>query len=254
MIPTKPSGTSPINAQPPDELVSADQLGRFHLTQPGAGYRFSIDSVLLADFAGAPKGPIADLGAGCGVLGVLLHGAGASGPFIAVEIDPLAAQCCGANYAANGVDGQVLEHDLNHGHPQLAPGGFGMVICNPPFGRKGHGRLPPEAARARARHELALSAERLWMVAADLLQPRGRIALCWPPARLVACLAGLQGIGLAPKRLRLVHGRASKPASLALIEAVKNGGEQLDVLPPLMVYGQGQEYSDEVAAMYQHLE
>lgn len=238
----------------PEDQVSRDRIGRLHLAQPRLGYRFSIDSILLAAFAGSPRGPLVDLGAGCGVLPVVLSALGSAGPFTALEIDPLAAACCTANFATAGLDGRVLVHDLAHDHPDLAKGSLAGVISNPPFGRQGHGRIPPEASRARARHELGLEADRVWELAAGLLMNGGRLWVCWPPFRLAAGLAGMAARGLAPKRLRLVHGRIDKPARLALIEAVKGGGEQLDVEPPLIVYGQGQDYTTEVAAIYHALD
>lgn len=233
--------------------TSLDCLGRHILEQPTAGYRFSIDSVLLAAFAPAAAGPVADLGAGCGVLCVLLAARGLAGPFWALEIDPLAAACCGRNFARAGLEGQVLVHDLSRPRDQPRPGSCALVISNPPFGRPGHGRLPPHPARARARHELALPAQALWQRAAELLPARGRLALCWPPARLPQALAGLEAHHLAPKRLRLVHGRAGATAKLALIEAVKDGRAQLRVEPPLIVYGSGQRHTAEVESMYREL-
>ncbi|MCF8065398.1 MAG: methyltransferase [Desulfarculaceae bacterium] len=230
-----------------------DRLGPHYLEQPAQGFRFAIDSVLLADFATTAGGPVADLGAGCGVLCVLLAARGLAGPFSALEIDPLAAGCCERNFSRAGLDGRVLAHDLSQPHPGLKPGSFALVISNPPFGRPGRGRLSPDPARARARHELALTAEDLWQRAKELLAPGARLALCWPPSRLPQALAGLTALGLAPRRLRLVHGRVELPAKICLIEAVKDGGEELGVEPPLIVYDQGQEYGPEVAAIYQRL-
>ena len=57
-----------------------DRLGRHYLEQPAGGFRFAIDSVLLADFATPADGPVADLGSGCGVLCVLLAAKGLAGP------------------------------------------------------------------------------------------------------------------------------------------------------------------------------
>ncbi len=247
---TSPQGVPPL---PDPALTTDDALGRHHLLQPKEGYRFSIDSVLLAGFAPRVSGPVADLGAGCGVLAVLLHARGLAGPFCCVEIDELAARCCGHNLARAGLEGRVLCQDLALPHPDLAAGSFALVISNPPFTKAGHGRVSPRASRARARQELALSAETLWRRAAELLERGGRLALCWPPARLVEALAGLEAAGLTPKRLRLVHGRAHKPASLSLIEAVKQGRPQLTVEPPLVVYAQGQAYTPEVQALYDSL-
>lgn len=233
--------------------TSLDRLGRHTLEQPVSGYRFSLDSVLLAAFAPAMDGPVADLGAGCGVLCVLLAARGLAGPFSAVEIDPLAAACCQRNLARASLDGRVLTHDLSQPHPALASGSAALVMANPPFGRPGHGRLSLHPARARARHELALAADTLWQRAAELLPAGDRLAICWPPARLPQALAGLEAHHLAPKRLRLVHGRKDLPAKLALIEAVKDGGPQMEVESPLIVHGQGQMYTSEVSAIYREL-
>jgi tRNA1(Val) A37 N6-methylase TrmN6 len=237
----------------PPSATSKDRLGRHTLEQPTQGYRFSIDSVLLAAFAPRVSGPVADLGAGCGVLCVLLAAKGLAGPFSALEIDEMALECCGRNFTRAQVPGRVLAHDLCQPHPGLAAGSFALVVSNPPFGRPGHGRISPQPSRARARHELALKADDLWQRAAELLPPGGCLTLCWPPSRLPQALAGLEAHRLTPKRLRLVHGRADLPAKLALIEAKKDGGPQLEVEPPLIVFAQGQEYTPEVAAIYLEL-
>lgn len=57
------------------QSVSNDTLfdGKLHCRQHTYGYRFSIDSVLLADFCMSWKdAEILDLGCGCGVLGLIL--------------------------------------------------------------------------------------------------------------------------------------------------------------------------------------
>ncbi|CAO0822378.1 hypothetical protein DFAR_2990006 [Desulfarculales bacterium] len=67
---------------------TVDRLGRLSLWQPRRGYRFSIGSVLLAAFAPTTGSPIADLGAGCRILCLLLGTRGMLGPFAAVELAP----------------------------------------------------------------------------------------------------------------------------------------------------------------------
>jgi tRNA1Val (adenine37-N6)-methyltransferase len=230
-----------------------DALGRLRFRQPKEGYRFSIDSVLLAGFASPTSGPVADLGAGCGVLAILLHHRGLTGPFCCVEIDPLAAKCCFHNLSQAGAKGEAICQDLALPHARLTPGSFSLIVSNPPFTKAGHGRISPQPSRARARQELTMDAGMLWQRTAGLLVRGGRMALCWPPARLVEALCGLEAAGLRPKRLRLVHGREGKPARLALIEAVKQNGAQLEVEPPLLVYAQGQTYTAEVQALYDSL-
>lgn len=236
-----------------EALTTDDALGRLCFRQPKDGYRFSIDSVLLADFASLASGPIADLGAGCGVISVLLHNRGLIGPFFCVEIDTLAAECCRHNLFQAGAEGEVLRQDLDAFHPQLKNGAFNLVVSNPPFTKAGHGRISPQPSRALARQELAMEAATLWQRAADLLCRGGRMALCWPPARLVEALSGLDAVGLRPQRLRLVHGRQGKPARLALIEAVNQSKAYLEVEPPLIVYAESQTYTPEVQDLYDSL-
>jgi tRNA1Val (adenine37-N6)-methyltransferase len=235
------------------EQVTRDRLGGLCFTQPKEGYRFSIDSVLLADFIKARKGPVADLGAGCGVLGVLLWQKGLAGPYTGVELDELAARCCQENYHSHQVPGRVLNQDLTLAHAELKPGHYSLVVSNPPFTRAGGGKAPSQSARARARHELALDTPALCQAAARLLPKGGCFTLCFPPSRLCGMLKELGGSGLEPKRMRLVHGRKQKPASLVLLETRRGGNEGLVVEPPLYVYGQGQNYTSETASIYDRL-
>ena len=229
---------------------SRDRLGNLDFWQPRQGYRFSMDSVFLADFATPVKGMVADLGAGCGVVGILLKVKGLSGPFCAVEIDEDAAACCRENYQAHQMQGRVLSRDLSQPLAELEPGSFALVVSNPPFTPAGGGRVPPHPSRARARHELSLKSNDLWSAAARLLPKGGRLAFCCPPARLDVFFTELTAHRLRPKRLRLVHGREDKNASIALVEAAKDGGAQLTVEPPLIVYAEGQEYGPETKAIY----
>ena len=215
-------------------LTTSNQIGVHKLLQPKEGYRFSVDSILLASFATIKKGPVVDLGAGSGILSLLLAGRGAGGPFTAVELNHLSAQCCRENLAP--LHAVILEHDLRQPHVKLPAQGFNMVISNPPFTSPEHGRVSPQEDKAQARHQLSLTLPQLWKAAARLLPPKGRLAFCLPPRLLDQALAGLLQFSLAPKRLRLVHGRLDMPAKIALLECVKDAGPELKVEAPLIMY------------------
>jgi tRNA1(Val) A37 N6-methylase TrmN6 len=59
----------------------------------------------------------------------------------------------------------------------------------------------------------------------------------------------MRDANLEPKRLRIVHSFGDSRASLVLVEGVKGGRSGIEVLPPLIVYKKGKEYTAEVAAM-----
>jgi tRNA1Val (adenine37-N6)-methyltransferase len=47
-------------------------------------------------------------------------------------------------------------------------------------------------------------------------------------------------------KLRMVHGNDGAEARMVLLELAKGRKRDLEVLPPLFVYGEGNEYSDEL--------
>jgi tRNA1(Val) A37 N6-methylase TrmN6 len=71
-----------------------------------------------------------------------------------------------------------------------------------------------------------------------------------PAERLAETFAVMRAKRLEPKRMRLVHPAAHRPASLALIETVKDGGTGLAVLPPLVAHGPTGGYTKELKEIY----
>lgn len=229
-----------------------DTLGTLSFKQPRNGYRFSIDSVLLAYFASPLNGPVADLGAGCGVITRLLAGRGMKGPFVAVEINPRAVECCQENLGS--INANVLLHDARLPHARIKPQSFSLLISNPPFALPERGRVSSNPDKADARHQLTFTLNDLWRAAGRLLKNKGRLALCLPPRLLDIAFAGMQAHGLYSKRLRLVHGRIGLPAKIALLEAVKGGGPELTVEAPLVIYQDADNrMTEELTTIYQSI-
>ncbi|HEX9454697.1 MAG TPA: SAM-dependent methyltransferase, partial [Candidatus Binatia bacterium] len=76
-----------------------------------------------------------------------------------------------------------------------------------------------------------------------------RIALVYGAGRMIDLLAAMRQLKLEPKRLRMVHSFAGAEASLVLVEGVKGGGSGIKILPPLIVFRHGKEYSEEVVKL-----
>ena len=230
-------------------------MPRLDIRQPAAGYRHSVDPLLLCAFAtiGAAD-RVADLGTGCGVIPLLLAGRGKGREFVGIEVqEGLAAQAA-ANVSGNGLAGRVtiVPADLRELPAGIAPASFDVVLANPPYRAPGRGRLSPGAERAAARHELAGGLDDFLAAAARLLGHGGRCALVLIPERLVELLAALRAQRLEPKRLRLVHSRPGRPACLVLVEGRKGGRPGLEVEAPLVIYGEGagRDYSEEMLRVF----
>jgi len=60
----------------------------------------------------------------------------------------------------------------------------------------------------------------------------------------------MRRVNLEPKRLRMVHSKTGDPARLVLVTGVKGGRPGLAVEPPLVIYRDDGDYTEEVAGMF----
>ena len=206
------------------------------ITQPKAGYRVNVDAIILAAFAragqAAPARRTCDLGAGVGAVALALLHLGGSARATLVEADAFAASLAVENARANGFDSRVdvIPSDVL-AFAKDAVGAADLVVMNPPYVREGHGRVPNDPRRARAK----VGSLDVFVRAARLVLPaRGRVCVCYPAPDFVALATSLQRAGLEPKRARFVHASADRAARLVLVEAKPGKAGGLALAPPLV--------------------
>jgi len=227
--------------------------GRLNVCQSRAGYRFSIDSLILA-FHAVPSQPgerILDLGTGCGIMPLVMACRNADVRLVGVEIQPELAALARRNVAANGFQSRIsiIEGDmLRLRADQLGPP-MDMVMTNPPYRKPHSGRVNPQSQRALARHEIAVALEGLIKTMRRFLKTGGNGWIVYPAERLAELMAGMRDHHLEPKYLRLVHSRYDADAKRCLLKVVKAARPGLAIAPPLVLYNAAGEYTDEVAAM-----
>lgn len=209
------------------------------------------DSMLLGSFpslAGVSRA--ADLGAGSGVLALILAARSQAVHVDLVELDATAAALAQRNADLNGLDGRltVLHRDLRSLR-ESEVGRYGLIVSNPPYRAIGSGSRPSER-RMGARQEGTCTLSELVSSAARLLGDGGRFALVYPCQRLAEAFCALSSARLEPKRLRLVQARAGKAPSVALIECRKGGRPGLRVEPVLMLQNPDGTVPSEVHKIY----
>lgn len=221
--------------------------GGLELLQPRRGPRTSVDALLLADFLAPGDGPVAELGLGNGaasLAALYLHKANSAW---GIEIQRDLAALAERNARETGLPLTVKTGDLRLREDLGEPGRFTRVIANPPFRRPDDGHRSPSSSRDAARREVFGGLLDFLDAALLLLAEGGRFTLIYPARRLAELTAELRSRRLEPKRMRLVHPSPERPAGLVLLEAVKGGGAELEIPPPLFTHGTDGAYTDEMA-------
>lgn len=207
------------------------------MLQPAQGFRLGTDSVLLAEFLTLPpKARVADLGAGCGTLGLLLCARSGDCRVTGLELREDACRLAQENIRLNGLEARlsVQQGDVRGISALLPAGSFDCVISNPPYFPVGSGKESRSAAVERT--ELCLTLAELCAAAAWLLPSGGRFAMVHRPERLCDIFCTLRANGLEPKRLRFVRHTAASPVCLVLIEARRGGRPGLSYEPDFVEF------------------
>jgi tRNA1Val (adenine37-N6)-methyltransferase len=214
--------------------------GALELEQPKRGYRFNIDSVLLSSFTIAmvtpPASRIVDLGAGCGVIGLLLARQWGQSRVTLVELQEDLAQLAQKNVLRNQLTQQaeVIAGDLRH--PRIwSACGLDLVVCNPPFFKLNAGRMSPRPQISRAKHEVTCTLPELLQAASSGLPARGKLSLIYPTERLPEMLEALRQWQLGVHCLRRIIPLPGRASSRVLLLAEKGYEGPATELAPLMV-------------------
>lgn len=235
-----------------DELQRA---GLRILQRPGT-FCFGTDSVLLADFAAPRDGDkVADLGAGTGILALLMSASAPTTSFDGVEIQPDVADMAERSVQMNGLEGRIRIHclDMRKAAEALGRETCDLVVCNPPYSRPDRALTCPNEEKALARQLCDLSLGEVAASGAALLKNGGRMALIYPAPHLFDLMCALREARLEPKRLRIVQSSPGAAPKLVLLDAVKNGGSQLHWQKPLVLRREDGRETEEYRRIY-HME
>lgn len=219
------------------------------LIQKAAGYRFSLDPLLVSRFAGeGVKGKsVIDLGCGCGIIPLLMTLHYGAGNAVGVDIQPAMAGLAARNVRLNEAEDRIsiVEADILALRESFRVSTFDIVVSNPPYRKSGSGRISPKAGRDIARHESTAGLADFLATAKYLVRQGGRICFIHHPSRLAEFMVAADGLKLAPVRLRMVHGSTGAEARMFLAELTKGRKADLRVEPPLFVYGGDGGYTAE---------
>jgi len=233
--------------------TTLDGIRDLKLYQNKNGYRFSVDPLLLHSFVNVRYArEIIDLGAGSGIIGLLLARKYAGANVQLVELQKSLYRLAKRNILLNGLENRVgvLLTDIKQISTVVPPLSYDLAVSNPPFRKPASGRINTAEEKAVARHEIKLKLPELAESASYLLKTRGRFFMIFHPERILEVVDALRRWRLEPKRIRFVHNDTDSGSKIVLVEAVKEGRAGVKIEKPLFIYNRDGSYTDEVREMY----
>lgn len=203
--------------------------------QPKDSYRYNEDSVLITEFIKnlKPNSIIADLGAGVGIISLLLSKKFESLKFYPVEIQKDLFEYLEKNIEMNGLSENFSPINIDYRNlPKTFNHFFDVVVSNPPYRKRGDGRISKNLSTAISRHETFGGIEDLLRTAERILKDKGKIYLSFLAERLTDLIYFMRKVNLEPKKILPVYPAKNKNANLILIEGVKKGGKGVTIFSP----------------------
>jgi tRNA1Val (adenine37-N6)-methyltransferase len=239
-------------AKPPThDTVDTILSGALSIAQSASGYRFNLDSVILARSCSGQFQTAFDLGCGCGITGLtLLHDQRAEA-VVGLDLQPGMTRRAGDNARRNGfadrfaavcADVRALPHTR---------AAADLVVCNPPYFDAQHGRSSPHDERRIARQGAGETIADWVRAAAHLARPSALVAFVYPAAGLAALLAATEAARLCADRVRFIHPHAGEAALRIVLQAAhrKKGARPLHIAAPLIVHNADQSFTTEITGM-----
>lgn len=216
------------------------------------GIRFGTDALLLADFV-TGRGRCIDLGAGSGIIGLLLLSAGKAKSVDGIEIQPQYVALAAENAAENGYaeNYTAICRDITHigGFPA---GEYDFCVSNPPYLKADCGYDNLSESLNIARREVLCTIEDVCAAASRSVKSGGNVYIVYRADRLDSLFSALKKHSLQPKRLRVICPSAGKKPSLVLVDAKKDAAEGMVFENIFYIYANSShtEYSDEMKKIY----
>ncbi len=216
------------------------------LYQDAEGFLFNSDAHFLYDFISAfkPSGSLLDVGAGCGIVGLLCK---RDFPVDVTLIEKQSSQASLIEHNArvNALKVEVICDDfLSHDFGAT----FDFVVSNPPYYHEGADKSVNPALRT-AKSADALPFSQMVVKVNRIIKPKGRFIFCYDAKQLPQLLWMLAEAKFTVTDMRFVHGTAAKPAKLVMLCAQKGSRALCRIHPPL-IHFEGEKMREEAQNVY----
>lgn len=205
------------------------------LIQKADGMAFGTDALLLAGYINGKYKRGIELGAGSGIISMLLLTRGKLASCTCIEVQQEYAELTERNAEHNGLCDVLTSvcADVREYKPKYEAE---IVFSNPPYMKTDSGRANQSPKKNAARHEVYGSIDDFCKSGAAMLKYGGTFAAVYRPDRLCDLIYAMRESEIEPKRMTFVHADASCMPSMVLCEGKRGGKSGVKLTRPLIIY------------------
>lgn len=198
-----------------------------YIMQMKDGFKFSLDSLLLAEFVKVKKDDkkILDMCTGNAPVPLVLSlktNAEIVGFEIQKEINELALESVAINGLEKNI--RIINDDIKNIDNYFESNTFDIITCNPPyFKTKEDGYRNKNDFLTLARHEIAIDLETIFKIASKNLKDNKAFYLVHRVERLDDIIVLARENKMNVKELQFISTKKEKAANTILVKCVKNG-------------------------------
>ena len=237
-----------------NERIDDLEFKGYKIIQNKDGFCFGIDSVLLSDFAKNIKNgsKVMDLGAGTGILCILLSGKTNLKQIVGVEVQEEVADMAKRSVKLNSLENkiQIINENILNLENIYEKDSFDVIVTNPPYKKLNTGIQNLNDKKLISRHEITADLEDFIKISKNMLKDKGEFYMVHRPERLADIICLMRKYKIEPKLIRFVAPSVNKGPNLVLIKGIKNAKSFLKFEKVLYVYDENGNYTDEILKIY----
>lgn len=207
----------------------------YKIVQKSDYFKFSLDSMLLANFVNInmADSKLLDFCTGNCPIPIILSNSIKN--IVAFEVQKEIYELGDESLTLNNINNvKLINDDIKNIGNYYEEGYFDIITCNPPYFKViDSSRINDNSVKAIARHEILIKLEDIVSLAYKFLRDKGKLYIVYRPDRLMELLKLFDKYKFGVKKLQCCYNNSDSLSSMILIEAMKNGHDDLKILAPL---------------------
>lgn len=224
------------------EQIEDLQFENLKIVQPKCGYRFTSDSVILANFVKAKSDAnVIEFCSGCGVISTLVLKKLNLKQIFGIELQPSLFALAQKSIKLNNLENKItfINDKIQNYLKYFKHEQFDVVVCNPPYYKVGSGAQNENQEINIAKNEIHLTLDEFLQISSTALKFGGNLYFCHNANRLFEIFINLKKFGLTPKEMFFSQGGEFANPTTVFIRAQKGARSGIKVFPNLITNKDG---------------